>query len=86
MVTQQRREAPHFGPTWPEVAGFGAAGPNKQFLGFDRREKTENVQVSRHLPCLPFSDKPENTQKRRLRLLRFPPFLWLFSLCLWQLS
>jgi len=46
MVTQQQAQSANFGPTWPEVAGFGAAGPNKQFLGFDRRENTENVQVS----------------------------------------
>ena len=56
-MTQHKARSANFGPSWPEVAGFGAAGPNKQFLGFDRREKTKNVQVSRHLPCLPFSGK-----------------------------
>lgn len=28
-MTQPSSEAPHFGPSWPEVTGFGA-GPNKQ--------------------------------------------------------
>lgn len=28
-MTQPRSKAPHFGPGWPEVTGFGA-GPNKQ--------------------------------------------------------
>jgi hypothetical protein len=45
MVTQQRREAPHFGPTWPEVAGFGAAGPNKQSMVLPQG-KIIDVQVN----------------------------------------
>lgn len=28
-MTQQRAQREDFGPTWPEVTGFGA-GPNKQ--------------------------------------------------------
>jgi len=55
MVTQHKAQRANFGPTWPEVAGFGAAGPNKQFLSFPARENLKNGQVSRHLPCLPFS-------------------------------
>jgi|GEM_PF-2025050 len=47
-------------PTGPEVAGFGAAGPNKQFLGFDRRENTKNGQVSRYLSYFRVSGKPIN--------------------------
>ena len=54
-MTQHEAQRANFGPSWPEVAGFGAAGPNKQFLSFPARENLKNVQVSRHLPCLPFS-------------------------------
>lgn len=39
-MTQHKVRSADFGPTWPEVAGFGAACPNKQFLRFDRREKS----------------------------------------------
>ena len=56
-MTQHKVQSADFGPTWPEVAGFGAARPNKQFLRIDRREILENVQVSIHLPCLPVSEK-----------------------------
>jgi hypothetical protein len=38
-MTQQQARRADFGPTWPEVAGFGVAGPNKQFYGFDRKGK-----------------------------------------------
>ena len=34
MVTQQQARSANFGPSWPEVAGFGAAGPNKQSNDF----------------------------------------------------
>lgn len=54
-MTQHKVRSADFGPTWPEVAGFGAC-PNKQFLRFDRRENLKNVQVSIHLPCLPVSE------------------------------
>lgn len=37
-MTQQRARSAHFGPSWPEVTGFGA-GPNKQFCGFAREGK-----------------------------------------------
>ncbi len=37
MVTQQQARNADFGPSWLEVAGFGAACPNKQFYGFDRK-------------------------------------------------
>jgi len=56
-MTQHEAQRANFGPSWPEVVGFGAAGPNKQFLSFPARENLKNVQVSRHLPCLPFSGK-----------------------------
>ena len=36
-MTQQQARRADFGPTWPEVTGFGEAGPNKQFYGFDRK-------------------------------------------------
>lgn len=39
-MTQQQARSADFGPTWPEVTGFGAAGPNKQFYGFDRMGKS----------------------------------------------
>mgnify|MGYP007127514500 CR=1 FL=1 len=36
-MTQQRARSANFGPSWPEVAGFGA-GPNKHdFSRFGRR-------------------------------------------------
>ena len=38
MVTQQQARSANFGPSWPEVAGFGAAGPNKQSNGFAVRQ------------------------------------------------
>ena len=62
-MTQHEAQRANFGPSWPEVAGFGAAGPNKQFLSFPARENLKNVQVSRHLPCLPFSGKLETRYK-----------------------
>jgi len=37
-VTQQQAQSADFGPSWPEVAGFGAACPNKQFYGLTARE------------------------------------------------
>jgi hypothetical protein len=55
-MTQHEVQRTDFGPNWPEVAGFGAACPNKQFLRVDRREILKNVQVSIHLPCLPVSE------------------------------
>lgn len=55
-MTQHKVRSADFGPTWPEVTGFGAACPNKQFLRFDRRENLKNVQVSIHLPCLPLCE------------------------------
>ena len=58
-MTQHKAQRANFGPSWPEVAGFGAAGPNKQFLSFPARENLKNVQVSIHLPFLPFSGKAE---------------------------
>jgi len=30
-MTQQRAQRAHFGPSWPEVTGFGV-DPNKQFF------------------------------------------------------
>jgi len=59
-MTQHKARSANFGPSWPEVAGFGAAGPNKQFLSFPTRENLKNAQVSRHLPCLPFCGRNEN--------------------------
>ena len=38
-MTQQQAQRADFGPSWPEVTGFGAASPNKQFYGFDRKGK-----------------------------------------------
>jgi hypothetical protein len=55
-MTQHEVQSADFGPTWPEVAGFGAACPNKQFLSFPVKENLKNVQVSIHLPCLPVSE------------------------------
>lgn len=51
-MTQHEVQRTDFGPSWLEVAGFGAARPNKQFSRVDRREILKNVQVSIHLPCL----------------------------------
>ena len=39
MVTRHQAQSADFGPTWPEVEGFGA-GPNKQFCGFAREGKS----------------------------------------------
>ena len=39
MVTRQQAYSADFGPTWPEVTGFGA-GPNKQFCGFACKGKS----------------------------------------------
>ena len=58
-MTQHEARSANFEPSWPEVAGFGAAGPNKQFLSFPARENLKNVQVSRHLPCLPLVGNPK---------------------------
>jgi hypothetical protein len=58
----------HFGPSWPEVVGFGSAGPDKQLYGFDRNGTTKkyaNVATvallavftsSCLVPILPFND------------------------------
>lgn len=62
-MTQHEVQSTNFGPSWPEVAGFGAACPNKQFLIIDRREILKNVQVSIHLPCLRVSVSPKNGTK-----------------------
>ena len=40
-MTQHEAQRANFGPSWPEVAGFGAAGPNKQFLRFSRKGKPQ---------------------------------------------
>lgn len=40
-MTQQRARSANFGPSWPEVSGFGA-GPNKHdFSRFGRRANRE---------------------------------------------
>jgi hypothetical protein len=39
-MTQQQARCADFGPSWPEVAGFGVACPNKQFYRFDRKGKS----------------------------------------------
>lgn len=39
-MTQQQARSTDFGPIWPEVAGFGAACPNKQFYRFARKGKS----------------------------------------------
>lgn len=40
-MRKKQAERNHFGPIWPEVAGFGAACPNKQFLRFARQGKSQ---------------------------------------------
>lgn len=58
-MTQQWRTAPTSGQVGPKLQGLGKALPDKQFSRFGRKAKSENVQVSIHLPCLPFIGVPE---------------------------
>lgn len=43
MVTRQQAQSADFGPTWPEVTGFGAS-PNKQFCGHVRKGKIRKMR------------------------------------------
>ena len=60
MVTQQRRNAPDFGPSWPEVAGFGEVSPTSNFYVLAARQKCENVRLWPQSPCLRVCGIPEN--------------------------
>ncbi len=52
-MTQHEVQRIDFGPSWPEVAGFGEGTPQQAIFEFSRQGKLKNVQVSIHLPCLP---------------------------------
>jgi len=54
-MTQQRAKRADFGPSWPEVAGFGEAPQQAIFCGLTAGQITKNVQLWPQLPCLPFS-------------------------------
>lgn len=51
-MTQHEVQRTDFGPSWPEVAGFGEGTPQQAIFEFSVRENLKNVQVSIHLPCL----------------------------------
>ena len=58
-MTQQQAHSARFGPSWPEVAGFGAASPNKQiFRGLTEGQNAKNTQLWPQLPCLPLVETP----------------------------
>lgn len=59
-MTQHEVQRTDFGPSCPEVAGFGEGTPQQAIFEFSVRENLKNVQVSIHLPCLLFSGKVEN--------------------------
>jgi len=51
---KQGEAATNFGPTWPEVAGFGEAPQQAVFCILTVRQNAKNPQVYIYLNCLPF--------------------------------
>lgn len=41
-MTQHEVQRTDFGPSWPEVAGFGEGTPQQAILGFSRQGKSQN--------------------------------------------
>lgn len=40
-MTQQKVRSADFGPTWPEVAGFGEGTPQQAIFEFSRKGKSQ---------------------------------------------
>ena len=40
-MTQHKGQGPDFGPSWPEVAGFGEGTPQQAIFEFPRKGKSQ---------------------------------------------